>query len=34
MLTTGNVDAREPLKEGKFLDGIKRKLCADKGYIG
>ena len=34
MFASGNVDDREPLKQGKFLENIKRKLCADKGYIG
>ena len=34
MFTPGNVDEREPLKQGKFLENIKGKLCADKGYIG
>ena len=34
MLTQGNVDDREPLKQNKFLKNIKGKLCADKGYIG
>lgn len=34
MFTLGNVDDREPLKQGRFLDNIKGKLCADKGYIG
>ena len=34
MFTPGNVDDREPLKQGKFSYNIKRKLCADKGYIG
>ena len=34
MFTSGNVDDREPLKQGKFLENIKGKLCADKGYIG
>ena len=33
MLTPGNVDDREPLKQGQFLKNIKGKLCADKGYI-
>jgi len=33
MLTPGNVDDREPLKQGKFLKNIKEKPCADKGYI-
>ena len=34
MFTPGNVDDREPLKPGRFLENIKGKLCADKGYIG
>ena len=34
MFTPGNVDDREPLKQEKFLNNIKGKLCADKGYIG
>ena len=34
MFTPGNVDDREPLKQGRFLKNIKGKLCADKGYIG
>jgi len=34
MFTPGNVDDREPLKQGKFMKNIKGKLCADKGYIG
>ena len=34
MFTPGNVDDREPLKQGKFVENIKGKLCADKGYIG
>ena len=34
MFTLGNVDGREPLKQGRFLENIKGKLCADKGYIG
>lgn len=33
MFTPGNVDDREPLKQGTFLENIKGKLCADKGYI-
>lgn len=28
------MDDRELLKLGKFLENIKGKLCADKGYIG
>ena len=34
MFTHGNVDDRETLKQGKFLENIKGKLCAEKGYIG
>ena len=34
MFTPGNMDDREPLKQGKFLENIKGKLCEDKGYIG
>lgn len=34
MFTPGNVDDREPLKQGRFLENIKGKLCTDKGYIG
>ena len=34
MFTPGNVDDREPLKQAKFVENIKGKLCADKGYIG
>lgn len=34
MFTPGNVDDREPLKQGKFQKNIKGGLCADKGYIG
>ena len=33
MFTPSNVDDREPLKQGKFLENIKGKLCADKEYI-
>ena len=33
MFTPANVDNREPLKRGKFLENIKGKPCADKGYI-
>ena len=32
--TATEVDDREPLKQGTFLNNIKGKLCADKGYIG
>lgn len=34
MLTPGNVNDRESLKQDWFLKNIKGKLCADKGYIG
>ena len=34
MFTPGNVDDWEPLKQGKFMENNKGKLCADKGYIG
>ena len=34
VLTQANVDDREPLKNSKFVDKIKGKLYADKGYIG
>ena len=33
MFTSGNADEREPLKQSKFLEKIKGKLCVDKGYI-
>ena len=32
--TPGNVDDREPLKQKRFRQNIKGKLCADNGYIG
>ena len=34
MFTPGNVDDREPLKQDKFWENIKGKLCTSKGYIG
>jgi len=34
MFTLRNVDDREPLKQGKFLENMKGKLYADEGYIG
>ena len=34
MFTPGNVDDREALKQGKFLENIKGKLYAGKEYIG
>lgn len=33
VITQGNVDDREPLKDAKFIEKIKGKLYADKGYI-
>ena len=33
MFTSGNMGDREPLKQGKFLNNIKGKLCSDIGYI-
>ena len=33
-ITPGNVDDRQPLKNGDFLDKVFDKLFADKGYIG
>ena len=32
--TPEDVDDREPLRHSSFLDNIKGKLCADKGYMG
>lgn len=34
MFMFGNVDDWELLKQGRFLENIKGKLCVDKGYIG
>ena len=34
MLTSGNVNDRESLRQGDFLANIKGKLCTDKEYIG
>ena len=34
VITQANVDDREPLKNQKFIEKIKGKLYADKGYIG
>jgi len=34
VITPGNVDDREPLKDAKFLEKVYGKLFADKGYIG
>jgi hypothetical protein len=33
VITPGNVDDREPLKDKKFIEKIRGKLYADKGYI-
>lgn len=33
VITSGNTDDREPLKNKKFIEQIKGKLYADKGYI-
>jgi len=33
VITQGNVDDREPLKNKKFVNKLKGKLYADKGYI-
>ena len=33
MITPGNVDDRQPLKNKTFLKAVKGKLYADKGYI-
>ena len=34
VITQANVDDREPLKNSKFVNKIKGKLYADKGYVG
>ena len=34
MFIAADVDDRESLKQGSFLNNIKGKLCTDKGYIG
>ena len=34
MITQANVDDRQPLKQAKFVEKIKGKLYADKGYLG
>lgn len=34
VITPGNVDDREPLKDARFLEKVYGKLFADKGYIG
>ncbi len=33
VLTPANVDDREPLKDKKFIEKLKGKLYADKGYV-
>ena len=32
-VTPGNIDDREPLKNGCLIDGLKGRLYGDKGYI-
>ncbi len=34
VFTSGNVDDRGFLRQDRFLENIKGKLCTDKGYIG
>ena len=34
MITPGNVDDRQPLKDKSFLENVYGKLFADKGYVG
>ena len=34
MFTAADIDDRKPFKHGSFLNNIKGKFCADKGYIG
>lgn len=34
VITPGNTDDREPLKNASFIKALKGKLYADKGYIG
>lgn len=34
VLNQANVDDREPLKNGRFVEKIKGKLYGDKGYVG
>jgi hypothetical protein len=34
VITQGNVDDREPIKNDRFLENVHGKLFADKGYIG
>lgn len=34
MITPGNTDDREPLRDSRYLQDIKGKLCRDRGYIG
>ena len=34
MITPGNTDDREPLRDNLYLQDIKGKLCGDRGYIG
>lgn len=34
LFTPGNIDDREPLYSGSFIENVKGKLCGDKGDIG
>lgn len=34
MITPGNTDDRDPLRNGRYVQDIKGKLCGDRGYIG
>ncbi len=33
VITQGHADDREPLKNQRFIESIKGKLCGDKGYL-
>lgn len=33
MITPGNTDDREPLRDSRYMQDIKGKLCGDRGYI-
>lgn len=34
MITPGNTDDRDPLRNERYVRDIKGKLCGDRGYIG
>ena len=34
MITPGNTDDREPLRNERYVQDIRGKLCGDRGYIG